>query len=86
MIIVCENFRPFTTQPSCARRGSKELASWLEAEIATRKLDLTLERSVCLGHCVIGPNFRVLGGDFVHEATKEKLSELLDSLSEQPPE
>ena len=83
-VIVCENLRAFTTQPSCARRGSKELAVWFEAEVARRGLDVTLERVVCLGHCQMGPNFRVIGGDFVHEATREKLAALLDALAEQP--
>jgi NADH:ubiquinone oxidoreductase subunit E len=79
-IIVCTNFRPFTTQPSCAQRGSEELADWLEQEISARGLAVKVERSVCLGHCPIGPNVRLLGKDFYHESTKEKLIPLLESL------
>ena len=79
-IVICTNFRPFTSQPSCAQRGSKVLANWLEAEIESRGLDAKVDRSVCLGHCVVGPNVRLLGADFFHEATKEKLIPLLDSL------
>ena len=77
-IVACVNFRPFTNQPSCAQRGSRELADWLEEEIERRGLDVTIDRAVCLGHCPIGPNFRVLGGEFVHEATREKLIPLLE--------
>ena len=78
--VVCTNFRPFTHQPSCAQRGSKELANWLEAEIETRGLDAKIDRSVCLGHCPMGPNVRLLGEEFFHEATKERLIPLQDSL------
>ncbi len=79
-IVVCTNFRPFTNQPSCAHRGSKELADWLEGEIRERGLDVKIDRSVCLGHCPVGPNVRLLGQDFYHEATREKLVPLLDAL------
>ena len=81
-IVVCTNFRPFTTQPSCAQRGSEALADWLEAEIESRGLNARVDRSVCLGHCPIGPNVRLLGGEFHHEADREKLLPLLDQLAE----
>lgn len=77
-IIVCTNFRPFSGQPSCAYRGSKKLLKYLEQEIKRRSLDVTVEASVCLGHCPNGPNVRPLGEDFIHEANIEKLDELLD--------
>lgn len=80
-VLACINFRPFSGQPSCAYRGSKELADHLEAEIQRRDLNISLERIVCMGHCQRGPNFRVLGGEFVHEATEEKLDALLDRLA-----
>ncbi len=79
-IVVCTNFRPSTTQPSCARRGSEALAEWLETEIGERGLQARVERSVCLGHCPAGPNVRLLGKEFFHEASREKLIPLLDSL------
>ena len=49
-IVVCINFRPFTTQPPCAQRGSKELTDWLEEEIERQGLGARVDRSVCLGH------------------------------------
>ncbi|MCB1691911.1 MAG: (2Fe-2S) ferredoxin domain-containing protein [Pseudomonadales bacterium] len=79
-LIACVNFRPFSGQPSCAGRGSKELIAWLEAEIARREIDVSVERIVCMGHCPHGPNFRVWGGEFVHHADEEKLGELLDRI------
>ncbi|MBT4162949.1 MAG: (2Fe-2S) ferredoxin domain-containing protein [Gammaproteobacteria bacterium] len=81
-IVACTNFRPSTTEPSCAQRGSLELIEWLEAEIEARGLDIQIDRAVCLGHCRIGPNFRQLGGEFVHEATKKKLIELINTVDE----
>ena len=79
-IVVCTNFRPFTNEPSCAHRGSEALADWLEREIESRGLDARVDRSVCLGHCPSGPNVRLLGEDFYHESTQEKLIPLLESL------
>ena len=79
-IVVCTNFRPFTNQPSCAHRGSEALADWLEDEIESRGLDARVDRSVCLGHCPSGPNVRLLGEDFYHESTQEKLIPLLEAL------
>ena len=79
-IVVCTNFRPFTNQPSCAHRGSEALADWLEEEIESRGLDARVDRSVCLGHCPSGPNVRLLGEDFYHESTQEKLIPLLEAL------
>ncbi len=80
-LLVCVNFRPFSGQPSCALRGSRELADWLEREIECRSLDVSVERIVCFGHCSIGPNVKVKGSDFVHEATREKLTAVLDDLT-----
>jgi NADH:ubiquinone oxidoreductase subunit E len=81
-IVACINFRPFTNQPSCAQRGSRALADWLETEVERRGLAVQIDRSVCLGHCPMGPNFRLLGGEFIHEATREKLITLLDALED----
>ena len=80
-IIVCTNFR-FANQPSCAARGSKDLADWLEDEIRTRGLNARVDRSVCLGQCPHGPNVRLPGKDFYHEATKDSLTPLLESLQD----
>lgn len=76
--IVCVNSRPGSLKPSCAQRGSEALAVWLEQQIAQRQLDASVERSVCLGFCQIGPNIRPLGEAFVHEASIDKLMPLLE--------
>ena len=79
--IVCVNFRPYSNKPSCARRGSEQLADWLEQEIKARRLDATVERSVCFGQCPLGPNVRPLGEAFVHHASKESLRAMLEETS-----
>ena len=80
-LLVCTNHRR-SNQRSCAQSGSKELADWLENEIEKRGLAVKVDRSVRLGHCQMGPNVRLLGKDFYHESTQEKLIPLLESLDE----
>ena len=80
-LIVCTNFRPFSGQPSCAYRGSEALLAYLTAEIEQRELNVTVQRGICLGHCPRGPNVKVIGGAFLHEANEAKLRDLLDSLA-----
>ena len=74
------NCRPVSEEASCAERGSKALAGWVEGELKSRGLSVKVDRSVCVGHCPIGPNVRLPGEDFIHEATREKLIPLLDEL------
>lgn len=81
-ILVCTNFRPFSGQPSCAFRGSKELAEFMEREISSRQLDAKVERTVCMGQCALGPNVRVPGEPFIHQATEDQLIELLDTIDQ----
>lgn len=79
--IFCTNQRLPGGQPSCGGRGSVELAMAIEAYIDERGLALRVDRSVCLGHCHEGPNVRIApGGDFMHEATLEKLIKVIDGL------
>lgn len=82
-LLVCVNFRPFSGQPSCAGRGSRELADYLEREVERRGLPVVVERIVCFGQCAHGPNVRPVGEDFVHEATIEKLDRLLDRIEQE---
>jgi NADH:ubiquinone oxidoreductase subunit E len=77
-LIICTNYRPFAREPSCAFRGSKLLANFLEQDIKERSLAIRLKRSVWLGHCPIGPNVRIAVGEFIHHASEEKLQTLLD--------
>ena len=78
-VYLCINFRPFTGQPSCAFRGSKKLATLMEEEVARRGLSLRVERTRCMGHCPIGPTFRLAGREYVHEADEGKVIAFLDA-------
>jgi NADH:ubiquinone oxidoreductase subunit E len=64
--------------PSCAFRGSKDFADFLKQGIKEKGLAFRLKRTVCLGHCPIGPNVRIAAGEFIHHATKGKIQVLLD--------
>ena len=55
------------------------MADWLVAEIEARELDAIVERSVCFGYCLVGPNVRELREEFIHEASEAKLTALLDA-------
>jgi (2Fe-2S) ferredoxin len=77
-LIICINYRANPAQPSCAARGSKELADRLEREIAARGWDIRLERFFCLGRCAEGPNLKLVpGGGFISGITPEKLQDVL---------
>ncbi len=78
---ICINFRAGDILPSCAARGSKELADALQAGIAERGLALELKRLHCMGKCHIGPTMRIWpGGPFVMGATESDGPEILDRL------
>jgi len=80
-LIFCTNLRPLGGQPSCGGRGSVELARAVKDWIDERGLDLQVDHSVCLGHCHEGPNVRIApAGDFIHEATLEKIIKVLEEL------
>jgi NADH:ubiquinone oxidoreductase subunit E len=82
-LIFCTNLRPVGDQPSCGGRGSVELAEAVETYINDRGLALRVDYSVCLGHCHEGPNVRVApGGEFIHQATLEKLIKVIDELQD----
>ena len=68
-------------EPSCAARGSEDTAALLEAGIVERRIDIKIERSICMGHCRTGPTLRLApGGRFIHGPSKDELAALLDEL------
>lgn len=80
-LIFCTNLRLPGGEPSCGGRGSVELAEAVAAYINDRGLAVRVDYSVCLGHCHEGPNVRVApGGEFIHQATLEKLIQVIDEL------
>lgn len=77
-IILCIHRRTNPAQPSCAARGSLEIAEQLEREIAMHGWDIKLERFDCLGRCDEGPNLRLApGGPFRSGIVASHLEELL---------
>lgn len=80
-IIVCVNYRANPDQPSCAARGSEEIAQHLETEVAKRHLPISVERFYCLGHCDHGPNLHLApGGLFFHYLSLENIAEALSEI------
>ena len=70
--VVCTNRRG-GTEASCGLRGGDALLAHLKHR------GIEASPSVCLGHCPRGPNARVLGGEFVHFATAEKLDDVVSA-------
>jgi NADH:ubiquinone oxidoreductase subunit E len=61
---VCINRRLNTDNlPSCAGRGSRELADELERRIAAEHIPAKLVRGPCMNNCQIGPNIKVQGAE-----------------------
>lgn len=80
-ILVCINRRYRGDQPSCAGRGSEQIAIELEAGIVARRLNVRLERSVCMGQCTRGPTVRFSpGGRFNLETAIADIPALLDEI------
>lgn len=78
-LYVCTNFRS-GVHSSCAARGSKSLLAELKAEALTRDLDVIIDTVVCLGHCEIGPNVRIAGGEILHGVTSKDIGAIIDRL------
>jgi len=81
ILMICINRRFRMDEPSCAARDSEALAGHLETEIRERGIDVSVERSVCMGHCRTGPTIRLApGGKFYHGPTADEVDSLLDEL------
>ena len=81
ILMVCQNRRLRSDLPSCAARGSVDLADALAQQIAARGLNLTVERTVCMGKCNYGPTVRLApGGEFHLGLTIDGVPEFLDQL------
>lgn len=80
-ILVCINRRYGDGRRSCAGSGSEALADALADGIRARRIDVVLERSVCMGQCLLGPTVRFApGGRFNLGTRLEDVSKLLDEL------
>jgi NADH:ubiquinone oxidoreductase subunit E len=80
-ILVCVNYRANPDQPSCAARGSKELARCLEEELANHEISIKVEHADCLGYCDKGPNLKLSPeGRFFHHGSKREITAILSEL------
>lgn len=80
-LMICINRRFRADEASCAARGSHALADALELGIQQRKIDIEIERSVCMGQCQIGPTIRLApGGRFILGKSIDDIPALLDEL------
>ncbi len=79
ILMICINRRLRMYEPSCAGRGSEALADRLEKEIQSRKINLTVERSSCMGYCRTGPVIRLVpGATFYLAPSDNEIAALLD--------
>lgn len=66
--------------PSCAGRGSRELADKIEKILLEQSIPAKLIRSPCMNNCKIGPNLKVQGGELYNGVTEERLDEIIDAI------
>lgn len=75
-IIVCINRRS-PLKPSCAHRGSEELAVSLENRLQKNGYQNAMKRVYCLGNCKAGPNLRIApGGPFFESVSSDQLDNI----------
>lgn len=78
-ILVCTNYRAYPNNPSCAARGSKEVALELTRQLQNNSVNIKIEESPCMGFCDVGPNMHLIpGGEFFHEVSDKKLGEIIE--------
>jgi NADH:ubiquinone oxidoreductase subunit E len=77
-LLVCTNYRANSNNPSCAARGSKELACALLQELQKINVLIETEEIQCMGYCKVGPNIRLMpNGEFFHEVSAKKFSKII---------
>jgi (2Fe-2S) ferredoxin len=82
-VIICVNYRANPDQPSCAGRGSRDLARCLKDELAGSHLDIKIEHSDCLGYCEMGPNLKLVPqGRFFHHFKKQDIPAILKQIKQ----
>lgn len=78
---LCTNKRLNTDrQPSCAGRGSKELADKLEDILLAESIPAKLIRSPCMNNCQIGPNLKIQAAELFNGVTADSLPEIVNAI------
>ncbi len=81
VLMICINRRFRVDEASCAARESPAIAGALEDGVQQRKIDIRVERSVCMGQCQVGPTIRLApGGRFILGKSMDDVDEILDEL------
>lgn len=82
-VLVCVNQRKSPNQPSCAGRGSEQIAKFLEDEVSVKGLNIQVERIHCLGACAFGPNIKLVpNGAFFKEVSAQNLNEVISDIQQ----
>ena len=77
-LLVCTNFRANPNQPSCAARGSKEIAVALAQQLQQKNVSIEIEEIQCMGYCNSGPNVRLMpNGAYFHEVSSKKFAAII---------
>ena len=77
-LLVCTNYRANPNNPSCAARGSKEIAIALAQQLQIKKVSIEIEEIQCLGYCKVGPNIRLTpNGEFFHEVSSKDFEKII---------
>lgn len=78
---ICINKRLNTDNlPSCAGRGSRDLADKLEQILIQNAIPAKLIRSPCMNNCQNGPNMKVQGGDFYNGVTEDDFPDIVEAI------
>ena len=78
---VCVNKRLNTDNlPSCAGRGSRDLADELEKILLENAIPAKLIRSPCMNNCKIGPNLKIQGAELFNGVSEETLDEVVQAI------
>ena len=66
--------------PSCAGRGSRELADKLAQLLLQNSIPAKLIRGPCMNNCKIGPNLKIQGAELFNGVSDESLTEVVDAI------
>jgi len=75
-LFVCTNQR---AGGAFCMQGGKATYQALAKRAKARGDLVKVNTSVCMGYCAMGPNVKVLGGDFFHRVTDKDLDGILDA-------
>ncbi len=79
-LLVCTNHRATPNNPSCAARGSKEIACALMQELQKNNVLIEIEEIQCMGYCNVGPNIRLVpNGEFFHAVSAKKFAKIIQT-------